>query len=131
MATVVLWAIDRFTGPRFPVVAVLPATAEASRAVVAAEFDRALRTWLGRQEQIQVLARAAIAAQPANPFPYSHYEFGARWLVEAGLQESLGRRLSLWRWWMRALASWRCSTRNERRRARPTNNCFRTMLERR
>lgn len=89
MASLMLWAVDRFSGPRFPVVAVLPATADASRAVVAAEFDRALRTWLGRQEQIQVLARAAIDARPANPFPYFHYEFGARWLVEAGLQEFL------------------------------------------
>lgn len=91
MASGVLWAIDRFSGPRFPVVAVLPVTAETPHAEVASEFDRALRSWLGRQEQIQVLARAAIATRPAKPFPYFHYEFGARWLVEAGLQEFPGQ----------------------------------------
>ncbi|MDQ2640374.1 MAG: winged helix-turn-helix domain-containing protein [Pseudomonadota bacterium] len=91
MASVALWAIDRFSGQRFPIVALLPVTTETSRTAVALEFDRALRTWLGRQEQIQMLALAAIDTRPANPFPYFHYEFGARWLVEAGLHEFPGQ----------------------------------------
>lgn len=93
MAGLVVWAVDRFSGPRAPVVAVLPVTADPSTAIVAAEFDRGLRTWLGRQGRIRVLARSAIDARPANPFPFFAYEFGARWLVEGGLQESAGQTI--------------------------------------
>jgi DNA-binding winged helix-turn-helix (wHTH) protein len=93
MASLVAWAIDRFSSPRAAVVAMLPVTADPSRTTVAAEFDRSLRTWLGRQDPIHVLSRSAVDARPANPFPFFHYEFGARWLIEAGLQESVGQTI--------------------------------------
>jgi DNA-binding winged helix-turn-helix (wHTH) protein len=93
MASLVVWAVDRFSGPRVPVVAVLPVTADQPTAGVAAGLDRALRIWLGKHDPIRLLARSAIDARPANPFPYFAYEFGARWLVEAGLQESAGQTI--------------------------------------
>jgi DNA-binding winged helix-turn-helix (wHTH) protein len=93
MASLLVWAIDQFSGPRSPIVAVLPVTADPSRATAASEFDRGLRAWLGKHGPIRVLARSAIDARPANPFPFFAYEFGARWLVEAGLQESVGQTI--------------------------------------
>lgn len=93
MASVIVWAIDRFSGPREPVVALLPVTADSSRAAAAAEFDRALQAYLTNLETVRVLARSAIESRPANPFPFFYYEFGARWLIEAGLQESVGQTI--------------------------------------
>lgn len=93
MASLIVWAIDRISGPRAPVVAVLPVTADLAHAAAAAEFDRALSAWLAELEAIQVLARTAIDSRPANPFPFFHYEFGARWLIEAGLQDSAGQTI--------------------------------------
>lgn len=93
MASVVVWAVDRFSGPHDPIIAVLPVASTPALATVAAELDRDLRGWLGRQNPIRVLARSAVDARPANPFPYFHYEFGARWLVEASLQEASGHMI--------------------------------------
>jgi hypothetical protein len=93
MASLAVWAIDRFSGSRATVIGVLPVTADPSRLAVAPELDRGLRTWLGDQGPIRVLSRSAVAARPANPFPFFHHEFGARWLLEAGLQESAGQTL--------------------------------------
>lgn len=93
MASVIVWAIDRFAAPRAPVVAVLPVTVDPSNAAAGAEFDRTLQTYLGNLQPIRVLARSAIDSRPANPFPFFYYEFGARWLVEAGLQESAGQKI--------------------------------------
>jgi DNA-binding winged helix-turn-helix (wHTH) protein len=95
MASLVVWAIDQFPVSRAPVVAVLPVTSDLSTAARAAEFDRGLHNWLGSQERIRVLARSAIDARPANPFPFFHYEFGARWLIEGGLQEYPGQMIVL------------------------------------
>src|SRR5690606_22584433 len=91
LASAVVWVIDRVDGPRAPVVAVLPVTSEPSAVAAAAGLERALRTWLAAHGEIRVLARSAIDARPANPFPYFYYELGARWVVEAGLQESAGQ----------------------------------------
>ena len=91
LASVVVWVIDRVDGPRAPVVAVLPVTSGPSAVAAAAGLERALRTWLAAHGEIRVLARSAIDARPANPFPYFYYELGARWVVEAGLQESVGQ----------------------------------------
>lgn len=91
MATVAAWGIGRLSGPREPIIALLPVTSEPVLATVAAELDRDLRSWLARQQRIRLLARSAIDARPANPFPYFQYEFGARWVVEAGLQEASGQ----------------------------------------
>ncbi len=93
MASLMVWAIDHLSGPRAPVVAVLPVTADPSKAAAAAEFDRTLQTYLANLKPIRVLARSAIDSRPANPFPFFYYEFGARWLVEAGLQESAGQTI--------------------------------------
>jgi TolB-like protein len=93
MASLAVWSIDRISGPSAAVIAVLPVTSDPSRTAAAAELDRGLRTWLGKQDPIRVLARSAIDARPANPFPFFYYEFGARWLIEAGLQESVGETI--------------------------------------
>jgi DNA-binding winged helix-turn-helix (wHTH) protein len=93
MASLVVWAIDRFSTPLAPVIAVLPVSAAPASAAAAAEFDRGLRAWLGKQEPVRVLARSAVDARPANPFPFFAYEFGARWLIEAGLEESGGQTI--------------------------------------
>lgn len=93
MASLIVWAIDRLSGPRAPVVAVLPVAADPGSAAAAAGFDRALSDWLADLESIRVLARTAIDSRPANPFPFFYYEFGARWLIEAGLQDSAGQTI--------------------------------------
>lgn len=93
MGSIAVWAIDRWSGPRDPIIAVLPATSDPALTSMATELDRDLRSWLGQQKPIRVLARSAIDARPANPFPYFHYEFGARWLVEAGMQEASGQTI--------------------------------------
>jgi DNA-binding winged helix-turn-helix (wHTH) protein len=93
MASLMVWAIDRFSGSEVPVVAVLPVTADPSRAAAAVEFDRALSAYLVNLEPIRVLARSAIDSRPTNPFPFFYYEFGARWLIESGLEESDGQTI--------------------------------------
>lgn len=93
MASIVVWAIDRLSGRRDSIVAVLPVTTDAVLASTAAELDQDLRSWLAAQHPIRVLARSAIDARPANPFPYFHYEFGARWVVEASLQKASGHTI--------------------------------------
>jgi hypothetical protein len=91
MASLLVWAVDRISSPHDPIIAVLPVTSPPALTAVAAEIDQDLRSWLGRQDPIRVLARSAIDARPANPFPYFHYEFKARWVVEADLQEIPGQ----------------------------------------
>lgn len=87
MASLIVWTIDRFSGSRVPVVAVLPLSAGAELGDMAAELDLELTRYLIELEQIRVLSRSAIKSRPSNPFPFFYYEFGARWLVESDLRE--------------------------------------------
>jgi len=93
MASVLVWLIDRFSGPSAPVVAVLPVSAGAVQSEVAAELDLELTQYFMALPSIRVLSRTAIEARPSNPFPFFYYEFGARWLVESELRDVSGHRL--------------------------------------
>jgi DNA-binding winged helix-turn-helix (wHTH) protein len=93
MASVLVWLIDRFSGPSAPVVAVLPVSAAAVQSEVAAELDLELTQYFMALPSIRVLSRTAIEARPSNPFPFFYYEFGARWLVESELRDVSGHRL--------------------------------------
>lgn len=90
LALTLVWVIDRTLGERAVIVALLPATASASLAEQAAEFDLALTDYLMRIDGVRVLSPSAIESRPANPFPFFAYEFGARWLIEADLRETSG-----------------------------------------
>ena len=93
MASLVVWIIDRFSGPPTPVVAVLPVAAGTAESGVAAELDLELASYFMDLERVRVLSRSAIESRPSNPFPFFHYEFGARWLVESDLREVGGHRM--------------------------------------
>lgn len=90
MALALVWVIDRITGERAVVVALLPATASAGLAEKAAELDLALTDYVMQIDGVRVLSPSAIESRPANPFPFFAYEFGARWLIEADLRETNG-----------------------------------------
>jgi DNA-binding winged helix-turn-helix (wHTH) protein len=93
MASVLVFAIDRFSGTRMPVVAVLPVAADPAQRGLAAELDLEVARFFLDLEQIRVLSRSAIESRPSNPFPFFYYEFGAQWLVESDLREMSGRKL--------------------------------------
>lgn len=86
LASIGVWLVDQLTGPAAAVVAVLPAPAESPEHELATRIDKALAEYLLQRDRVALLSRTAIESRPSNPFPYFHYEFGARWLVESELQ---------------------------------------------
>ena len=86
LASIGVWFVDQLTGPAAAVVAVLPVPAESPERELAARIEKALAEYLLRRDRVALLSRSAIESRPSNPFPYFHYEFGARWLVESELQ---------------------------------------------
>lgn len=93
MASLIVWSIDRLTGARPPILAVLPVSAPPEHAELAAEVDLALAAYLAGLDIVQVLSRSAIESRPANPFPFFYYEFGARWLVESDIRSVSGHTM--------------------------------------
>lgn len=90
IASLGVWLIDRMLSPGPPIVALLPTRADAAERELAASIERQLSDYLLGLDQVAVLSRTAVESRPANPFPYFHYEFGARWLVESDLRKLAG-----------------------------------------
>jgi len=86
IASVGVWLMDQLTGPAPAVIAVLPVPAESPELGLATSIEKALAEYLLQRDRVALLSRTAIESRPSNPFPYFHYEFGARWLVESELQ---------------------------------------------
>lgn len=86
IASIGVWLLDQLTGPAPAVIAVLPVPAESPELELAASIEKALAEYLLERDRVALLSRSAVESRPTNPFPYFHYEFGARWLVESELQ---------------------------------------------
>lgn len=71
--------------------ALLPVVSEgAPAASVAQVLEAELAQQLGKNPRIKLLSKTAIAARPANPFPYFFNEFGAHWVLESRVNISEG-----------------------------------------
>ena len=87
MGSLIVWAIDRWSGPTAPIVAALPVVvALPEQREIGARMDLEISAFLMGLDRLRVLSPSAIDSRPANPFPFFFYEFGARWVVEAELR---------------------------------------------
>lgn len=94
LATAAVWLLDRLTPPAPVVVAILPsAPASSLETDLAAAIDTLLGERLMALDRVDVLSRSAVESRPGNPFPYFHYEFDARWLIESELRRAGGETL--------------------------------------
>jgi DNA-binding winged helix-turn-helix (wHTH) protein len=57
---------------------------------VAQALDEELARQLRQHPRIKLLSKSAVAARPANPFPYFYNEFGALWVMESRVSNAEG-----------------------------------------
>jgi hypothetical protein len=81
-----VWIIDKFARPAPPIVVLMPVESDSSQHELAASIEQELSQYLLGLDQVDLLSRTAVQSRPTNPFPYFHYEFGARWLIESKLR---------------------------------------------
>ncbi len=81
-----IWLIDKLARPAPPIVVMMPAESDSSQSELAASIEQQLSEYLLGLDQVDLLSRTAVQSRPTNPFPYFHYEFGARWLIESKLR---------------------------------------------
>lgn len=95
LASVFVWVLDALTAPvQFRVAIFPPDTARTSDAL-SHELDELLSDELMKIDRLEFLSPAAIAARPAQPFPYLHTELGADRAVESRLRVSESGRYLL------------------------------------
>jgi DNA-binding winged helix-turn-helix (wHTH) protein len=91
LAAVIMWALTQSLGTQTLSVALLPALADRpSNESAAKALDDALLQVLRKNTKVQLLSKSAIASRPQNPFPYFFNEFGAKWVIEARVNNLSG-----------------------------------------
>lgn len=87
----VMWITSYVYMPTKISLAVLPAQAASGAAnPMARLLDENLAAQLRLNQRITLLSKTAVASRPANPFPYFFNEFGARWVLEAQVEDYEG-----------------------------------------
>jgi len=91
LACGIMWALSYSFLPGRVGLAVLPCVATSATAgPVAKLVDENLVAQLRQNQRVTLLSKAAIASRPVKPFPYFFNEFGARWVLEAQVDDYEG-----------------------------------------
>lgn len=95
LASAFVWMIEAMSGPARFRVAVLPPDTAGLGAELGHELDAMVSAELMRLDQLEFLSHSAIAARPAQPFPYLQAHLGADMAVETRLRSAESGRLLL------------------------------------
>lgn len=86
LASAFVWFLDTMTAPPHFRVAIFPPDTAGSTDALRHELDELLTAELMNLDRVQVLSPSAVAARPAQPFPYMQSQLGADRVVESRLR---------------------------------------------